>query len=231
MKKLTQFAIYCIVVSFFSCQKDVSILSPQKVELSFYTYEGSATPVKINWSSQTTGFCEKIFTTAYTEKFYINQNDTLRIQIIPEKENSFLNVYFKLIINDVTVRTAKLYNDMKTNTDSVELVYYKRSFNKYNVNFVHQSNNENNDFSFFLSYSVNDSVCSNNLNNYSLDAKPGDLVSSKVVFRIPTSDPVKVSLHKTTIAVNGEIVRYDYIQRGCCGSHISEMTAVVEPYL
>ena len=230
MKKFILYALFSIVVFLFSCQKEETILSHQKVELSFYAFNESSTPVNVCWSSLSTGLVEKTLTNTTSEVFYITQDDTLRIVLTPLKENSFLNVYFKLIVNDVTVRTAKLYNDMETNTDSVKLVYYKRSFNKYNVNFVHQTNDENEDFSYQLLYCVNDIVY-NNLNNYNFDAKLGDLVSSKVVFRIPSSESVKPVLHKTTIAVNGEIVRYDYIQRCRCGSHSSEMTVAIEPYL
>jgi len=230
MKKLIQFAIYCIVVLFFSCQKDVSIPSTQKVELSFYTYEGSSTPVKINWSSQTTGFCEKSFTTICTEKFYINQGDTLRIKIIPEKENSFLNVYFKLDINDVTVRTARLYNDTDTNTETIALVYYRRNFENYSVCFTHNTNDENDGFPYQLCYCANDSTF-RSLALYTCTAEPGDMVSSKISFKIPSSNPVKSVFHKTTIMLNGEIIRYDFIQREGCGSHCSEISALIEPYL
>jgi hypothetical protein len=230
MKKIIQFAFYSIAIFLFSCQKDISPLSPQKVELDFYAFENSATPVNIRWNSQTAGFCEKKFSSSCTEKFYINQEDTLRIQIIPEKENSFLNIYFKLIINDVTVRTVKLYNDAEINTDSAELIYYKRSFEKYNVRFAHDSNDENDYFPYQLSYCVNDSVRST-FQKYAFDAEPGDVVSSKVIFKIPTSEQGKQVFHKTIITVNGEIVRYDYIQRCSCGNHSSEMTLAIEPYL
>ena len=230
MKKFILYALFSIVVFLFSCQKEETILSHQKVELSFYAFNESSTPVNVCWSSLSTGLVEKTLTNTTSEVFYITQDDTLRIVLTPLKENSFLNVYFKLIVNDVTVRTAKLYNDTKTSSDNVAFVYYIRSSEQYNVSFLHETNDINDAFPYLLSYSVNDSVCSNFL-EYNFEANQGDIVSSKVTFRIPTSEPVKPVFHKTTITVNGEIVRYDYINRCNCGSHSSEMKVKMDPYL
>lgn len=229
MKKLTLLPACILMILLFSCQKEKIDNSLQKVELSFYTYKNSSTPVKISWTTNRQNSVEKYFTSSCSEKFTIKADDTLSLKLTPDSANSYLNIYFKLIINDVTVRSAKLYNDTPTNTECVELVYYARNLQHYTMRFAHDTDDWNEASPFQLIHSLNDSVYSSLL-KYTVEGKLGDLVSSKIIFTIP-SNPPKPLFHKTIILVNEELVRYDYIKRTTCGNHSSEMRLKMVPCL
>ena len=214
---------------FSSCQKEDLTGSQQIIELYYYAYDGSTTPVEVTWSMQPNLRGEKIFTETESVKFSASSGYVLNLTITPDSINRFLNSYFRVLVNDVTVRSVKLYNDADKNTENIHLIYYDRNLQEYHVQFLHNTNDDNTTSPYQLTWYLNDSACGCSQSK-SLTATTGDRVSFQLNFKIQPNDENPV-FHETLMKINGEIVRYDYVKRKKCGTHTCEMTTVLEPYL
>lgn len=218
-----------VPVFFYSCRKQELAGSPQSVKLFYYAYEGSVTPVEVTWSAGNSITGDNIFIKTGSVNFTVAPEDVLRVNITPDRSNRFLNSYFNIVVNNVTVRSVKLYNDADKNTESVDLAYYGRNMSKFHVRFLHHTNEHSTTSPYELVYCLNDSVY-DHIQDITLDASAGDRVSFRLKFKIQPNNEVPV-YHETIMKINGEVVRYDYVKRKGCGYHSCEMTAVLQPYL
>ena len=229
MKKLLLLLPVSVFLFFVSCQKEDLTLSMQRVELHYYAFQGSTTPVTVTWAAQDTVTGSKTFVNTGFVKFAIPPEATMEINVTPESVNDFLNSFFQVTVNDVPVRAVKFYNDAAKNTTGVHLSYHPRQLKTFNITYTHHTNDANTTHPCSLTYLLNDTVYQN-IQELSSHAKAGDLVTFGLEFFIPpgVTDPV---YHEFIMKINGETVRYDYIKRKTCGQHKAEMSVVLEPYL